>query len=235
MRLVITILAVASLGFAAEKTTSAKDDLDKLLDKQDRAALEQSANSLHAAAAGKPADANAWYSAALAYSYAAEVSMELRDKAGSEKFARAGAKDAELAVNLNQNSAEYHRLLGTLYGQVIPANPLIGALSFGKKAKDELERAIALDPKSPRIWISHGVGFFYLPVNFGGGAENAIKDYRKAISLDPRSFEAYLWMGVAYKKDHQDREAREALQKSLELNPNHVWTKQQLGSLATTQ
>src|SRR5262249_46748988 len=122
-------------------------------------------------------------------------------------------------------------LLGTLYGQIIPANPLIGALSFGKKAKDELERAIALDPKSPRVWISHGVGFFYLPTNFGGGAENAIKDYRKALSIDPKNFEAYLWMGVALKKDHQEKEAREAFQKSLELNPDHAWTKQQLASV----
>jgi len=234
MRWLIPVLMTASLG-VAQNGNSPGDNLDKLLDRQDRASLEQAASSLHTAATAKPADANGWYRAALAYSYAAEVAMEQHDKAGSEKFARAGAKDAEQAVNLNANSAEYHRLLGTLYGQIIPANPLVGAISFGKRAKEELERAIALDPKSPHVWVAHGVGFYYLPTNFGGGAENAIKDYRKAISLDPKSYEAYLWMGVALKKDHQDKEARDAFQKSLELNPDHLWTKQQLAGVPSTQ
>ena len=228
MRWLIFILILTLPGLAAAE----KDPLDKLLDKQDRAALEQQANALHAVAEKTPGDAKAWYRAALAWSYAAEVAMELRDKSGSEKLARTGIRDAEQAVNLQQNSAEYHRLLGTLYGLVIPANPLIGALTFGKKAKDELERAITLDPKSPRVWIAHGVGFFYLPVNLGGGAENAIKDYRKAISLDPNSAEAYLWMGIALKRNHQDKEAKEALQKALQLNPDQVWAKQQLASIS---
>jgi tetratricopeptide (TPR) repeat protein len=226
MRALILCIIFTLPALAAEK-----DNLDKLLDHQDRAGLEQAAGTLHTAAAAKPAEGNGWYRAALAYSYAAEVAMEQRDKNGSEKFARTGAKDAEQAVSLTPNNAEYHRLLGTLYGQVIPANPLIGALSFGKKAKDELEHAIALDPKSPRVWIAHGVGFFYLPVNMGGGAENAIKDYRKALGLDPKSWEAWLWTGVALKKDHQEKEAREAFQKSLDLNPDHVWTRQQLASV----
>ena len=228
MRWLILILVLSPPGFAAAE----RDPLDKLLDKQDRAALEQQAGALHASAEKTPPDARGWYRAALAWSYAAEVAMEMRDKSGSEKYARTGIRDAEQAVNLQQNNAEYHRLLGTLCGQVITATPLIGALTFGKKAKDELERAIALDPRSPRVWIAHGVGFFYLPVNLGGGPENAIKDYRKAISLDPKSAEAYLWMGIALKRNHQDKEAKEALQKALELNPDQVWTKQQLASLS---
>ena len=228
MRWLIFTLLLSSPGFAAAE----KDSLDKLLDKQDRAGLEQAAAGLHTAAEKTPGDATAWYRAGLAYSYAADVAMEMRDKNISEKFARSGIRDAEQAVNLQPNNAEYHRLLGTLCGQVIPANPLIGALTFGKKAKEELERAIALDPKSPRVWIAHGVGFFYLPVNLGGGAENAIKDYRKALSLDPKSAEAYLWMGIALKRNHQDKEAKETLQKALELNPDRVWAKQQLAGIS---
>ena len=56
----------------------------------------------------------------------------------------------------------------------------------------------------------------------------AIQDLRRAIELNPKSAEAYLWLGLALRKTHHNAEAREAFAKSLELNPARVWTKQQL-------
>ena len=47
-----------------------------------------------------------------------------------------------------------------------------------------------MDPKSPRAFVAHGVGYYYLPANFGGGPENAIKDFKQAIALDPKSADA---------------------------------------------
>jgi cytochrome c-type biogenesis protein CcmH/NrfG len=76
--------------------------------------------------------------------------------------------------------------------------------------------------------VAHGVGYYYLPVNFGGGPENAIKDFRQAIALDPKSAEAWLWMGIALKKQQHIAEAREAFSKSLQLDPDRAWTKDQL-------
>lgn len=207
---------------------AAVEDLQKLRDREDRAALDREAASLQQAADRSPNDANAAYRAAIAWSYAAEVAMELRDKSGSERAAEQGVKDAEKAVSLNQGNAEYHRILGTLCGQVIPANPILGALSYGRRAKQELDKAIELDPKSSRAFVAHGVGNYYLPASFGGGPDNAIKDFRRAIELDPKNAEAYLWLGLALRKNHQDAQAREAFEKSLQIDPDRVWTKQQL-------
>ena len=111
---------------------------------------------------------------------------------------------------------------------MIPANPLAGILSYGKRAKDALDKAIEMDPKSAKAFVAHGVGYYYLPANFGGGSDNALKDFRQAIALDPKSAEAYLWMGIAMKKQHQNAQAREALSKSLQLDPDRAWTKDQL-------
>ena len=172
--------------------------------------------------------ANGWYQAAIAYSYVAEVAMEVRDKAGAERAAEAGVADAEKAIELNGKNADYYRLLGTLCGQVIPANPIMGALTYGKRAKEALDKAVEMDPKSSKAFVAHGVGYYYLPVNFGGGPENAIRDFKQAIALDPKSAEAYLWMGIALKKEHQNAKAREALAKSLEIDPDRAWTKDQL-------
>ena len=140
----------------------------------------------------------------------------------------AGAALADKAIDRNGNNAEYYRILGTLCGQIVPANPMKGILIYGKKAKESLDKAVAMDPRSSRAFLAHGVGYYYLPENFGGGPENAIKDFQRAIALDPKSAEAYLWMGIALRKDHQEAKAHEALVKSLALDPERIWTKQQL-------
>ncbi|HEX4135540.1 MAG TPA: tetratricopeptide repeat protein [Bryobacteraceae bacterium] len=224
MRVVGILLAM----FLPAITLIAADDLDKLRDHQDRQALDARAVALHAAAEKTPNDPNGWYRAAIAYSYVGEVALETRDKNGAQRAAEAGAADAEKAIALNGKVADYYRVLGTLCGQVIPANPIAGILSYGKRAKEALDKAIELDPKSPKAFVAHGVGYYYLPANFGGGPENAIKDFRQALALDPKSAEAYLWIGIAMKKQHQNVQAREALNKSLQIDPDRIWTKDQL-------
>jgi len=207
---------------------AAADDLALLRDHQDRAALEARAAALQAAAEKRPGDADGWYRSAVAYSYAAEVAMETGDKKGSSKSAEAGVALADKAIDINPRNAEYYRIMGTLCGQIVPANPMMGILVYGKKAKESLDKAVALDPKSSGAFLAHGVGYYYLPENLGGGPENAIKDFQRAIALDPKSAEAYLWMGIALRKDHQEAKAHEALAKALALDPERVWTKQQL-------
>ncbi|MGH9723359.1 MAG: tetratricopeptide repeat protein [Bryobacteraceae bacterium] len=207
-------------------------ELESARDRQDRAALEKLANDVGAAAAKSPDDANAQYRAALAFSYLAEVTQELRDKGAAKRAAESGIRHAERAIALKPSNGEYHRILGTLCGQVIPANVLAG-LSYGKQAQTEVGKAIELDPKSPRAYVSRGVGNYYLPEAFGGGAANAIRDFQKAIGLDPKSGEAHLWLGLALRKSNRNGEARKAFEKSLQLNPNRVWTKQQLDKTPT--
>ena len=168
------------------------------------------------------------YRLALAYSYGAEVAMELHDKHKSEELAEAGLEPARKAVAANANNAEYHRLLGELCGQVIPANPLLGTLKYGQCARDEIDKAIQLDPKLALAYVSRGVGDYYLPAQMGGGPEVAIKEFDKAVSLDPKLADAYLWKGVALRKMNKDEEARQALERAVQLDPNRIWAKDQL-------
>ena len=221
MRIVSAMLVFPLLCVAA-------DDLALLRDHQDRQALEARAAALQTAAEKRPGDADGWYRGAIAYSYAAEVAMETGDKGGSRRSAEAGVALADKAIDINANNAEYYRVLGTLCGQIVPANPLAGILIYGKKAKEALDKAVAMDPKSSEAFLAHGVGYYYLPENFGGGPDNAIKDFQRAIALDPKSAEAYLWMGIALRKENRNAQAHEALAKALALDPERAWTKQQL-------
>jgi tetratricopeptide (TPR) repeat protein len=180
-----------------------------------------------AAADKQPNDPAAQYKVALAESYSAEVAIELHDKAAAKNAAQAGMDAANKAVSMKADSAEYQRILGTLCGQMVSSSSLAG-LKYGKCALDTVDKAIELDPKSSMAYLSHGVGNYYLPQAFGGGIELAIKDFRKAIDLNPKNADAWLWLGVALRRSNQPAEAQKAFAKSLEINPNRVWARQQL-------
>ena len=229
MRICSCLRAVAALGlFGAFAAASENADLKGARDRQDLAALDHYIAQYQSATKVNPSSADAQYRLALAQSYAAEVTMESHDKRKSEAYAEAGMDPVQKAVELNAGNAEYHRLHGALCGQVIPANPLLGALKYGQCAKDEIDKAISLDNKLALAYVSRGVGNYYLPPSMGGGVDVALKDFDTAITLDPRSDDAYLWKGVTLHKANRDPDARKALEQALKLNPARAWTKQQL-------
>lgn len=211
---IATICAAAPAGIEAAR------------DRQDRAQLQQTVAQLAAAAEKAPNDYAAQHSLAVGCSYLAEVMIEQRERKPARPVAEQGIKAGEKAVALKPAAAESHRVLATLYGQAI--TDVMSGLSYGPKAKSAISKAMELAPKSSMVWVAQGVGNYYLPTALGGGTQNAIASLRKAIELDPKNAEAYLWLGVSLRKENKDAEARQALAKALELNPNRVWVKQQL-------
>ena len=206
---------------------AAAGDLEKARDTQDRAALDKLAALAAAEAQKKPNDAAAQYKLALAESYLAEIAIEQRDKNQARTDSEAGIKVAERVVALKSDVAEYHRLYGTLCGQAVYSLNLLQAMKYGHCAQDEVNKAVQLDPKAAINYVSRGVGYFYLPAGLGGGVELAMKDFQKAIELDPQSSDAHLWLGLALRKENHNAEARHEFQKAAELNPARVWAKQQ--------
>ena len=129
------------------------------------------------------------------------------------------------AVSLKPD-AEHYRILATLYGQAV--TDLMSGLKYGPKAKDAVNKAVEKAPNNAAMYVARGVGNYYLPAQLGGGAPAAIPDFQKAIQLDPKNAEAYLWLGISLRQSNKNAEARQAFTKSLALSPNRVWTKQQL-------
>jgi tetratricopeptide (TPR) repeat protein len=202
----------------------AASELSAARDRQDLAALDAMIARYRQAAQAPDGE----YKLALANSYAAEVALELRDKKKAEAYAQAGIDPAQKAVAASAGNAEYHRLLGEICGQVIPANPIFGALKYGQCARDEIAKALQMDNKLALAYVSRGVGSYYLPPSMGGGLDAALKDFDTAISLDAKLSEAYLWKGVALRKANRNQEARQALEHAAQLNPARLWAKQQL-------
>jgi Flp pilus assembly protein TadD len=217
------MLVLLLAGFLAAVPPS---PLETARDLQDRATLEKLVEEFSAASAKAPNDAEAQYRLALACSYQAEVAIEVHDKKAGQQAAERGIRAGEKAVSLKPDSADYNRVLGTLYGQAIV--DISSGLNYGAKAKEAINRAVEKAPRSAAVYVARGVGNFYLPAMLGGGPKPAMDDFRKAIELDPKNAEAYLWLGVSLHKDNREAEARQAFAKSLELNPRRVWTRQQL-------
>lgn len=220
------LIATCLLLTAAAASLDA--DLTNARNRQDLQALDQIIARAKKAAETDPKSGNAQYQLAQAYSYAAEVAMELHDKKKSEAYAEAGIDPARKAVQGSESNAEYHHLLGEICGQIIPANPFLGALNYGKCAQDEIDKAIELNSKLALAYVSRGVGDFYLPKEMGGGLDLALQNLDKAIAINPNLTEAYIWKGVVLRKANRNAEARQAFERALQLDPQRLWAKQQL-------
>ncbi len=227
MKLTQAVLVLCACAAAVRGTTEISD-LVNARDRQDLPAIERSIQQYQDIEQQNSRSADAHYKLALAYSYGAEVAMELHDKKKSEALAEAGLGPARKAVGEDKSNAEYHRLLGELCGQVIPANPIMGTLKYGQCARGEIQKAIQLDNKLALAYVSRGVGNYYLPSGMGGGLDLALKDFDTAIALNPNLAEAYLWKGIALRKANHDAEARQAFERAVQLEPNRSWAKEQL-------
>jgi tetratricopeptide (TPR) repeat protein len=222
------IPAICILAVITNAGDATLDGLRRARDQQNLSLLDRLIDQYQQTAQSNAASTAAQYRLALANSYAAEVAMELHDKRKAESYAEAGIKPAQRAVEQDDKNPEYHRLLGELCGQVIPANPILGTLKYGNCARDEIHKAIELDSRFALAYVTQGVGDYYLPESMGGGANLALREFDKAISLDSHLAEAYLWKGIVLRKLNRYMEARAALEQALKLDPDRLWAKQEL-------
>lgn len=222
------VLVWGLLACFLASAASFEADLTAARDRQDLNALDAMIAKAKEAAQANANSPRAQYDLALANSYASEVAMELHDKKKAEAYAEAGIDPARRAVEASESSAEYHLLLGQLCGQIIPANPFLGALNYGRCAQDEINKALELNSKLALAYVSRGVGDYYLPKEMGGGPDLALQNLDKAIALDPNLSDAYIWKGVVLRKLNRDPDARLAFEHALRIDPQRLWAKQQL-------
>jgi len=102
-------------------------------------------------------------------------------------------------------SAEAHLLIGTAK---LSVNDPFGA-------RDELARAVELNPKLPGVYSIYGGALRESEDN-----EGALKAYRKALEMDPADFEANLYLGAHMRQEQNYDEALGYLEKALLARPD---------------
>src|SRR5262245_16670407 len=73
---------------------------------------------------------------------------------------------------------ESHALRSGLLGMMIGTNPLRG-MTLGPKSGEQMEKAVALGPNNPRVWLLRGIGAIHTPSMFGGGLDRAEQYLKK--------------------------------------------------------
>ncbi len=133
--------------------------------------------------------------------------------------------------------AETHIMRWLLLAQTISdAGSAMAVMGDMQQEQADAER---LGKDNPRVWLVEGVGTFFTPEQFGGGAAPALEKLQKAAGLFGGDHpargrpawgraEVQAWIGIVQQKLDHAAESRKAYEKALELEPGFNWVKYQL-------
>ena len=149
---------------------------------------------------------------------------------------QSAVEQLEISIERDETSADAHALLSSVYGQIIGARPLMGAV-LGLKSGRAINRAKKLDPDNPRVVLIEAISNWNTPRMWGGSPDKAMEGFERAALLftqeelaDPLlpswgHNETYAWTGIVYMDRGQLRKAREAFEKALEVDPDFGWVR----------
>lgn len=112
------------------------------------------------------------------------------------------------------------------------------AVFLGPKSMKHIDRAVEMNPYNPNVWIEKGNATFHIPKMFRGSFSEAARYFEKAIKYFEFSEEKtkcnwlYLnslaWLAQSYDKAGNVKEAYDAYQKILRIEPDFSWVKNEL-------
>lgn len=120
----------------------------------------------------------------------------------------------------NGDSAEAHLMLGTAK---------IQAADFAG-ARDELAKALALNPDLPGAHV-----LYAHTLQVTGGPEEALKEFKAELALDPYNFDSNLQIGAMLRKDQKYDEAKPYLMRALATRPGDLAVRYQLAAIALSE
>jgi tetratricopeptide (TPR) repeat protein len=142
-------------------------------------------------------------------------------------------------MELQPNFGELDAFYAYMLGFEIALNPE-KAMSLGIQSFQYFGEAFQKSPENPRVHYLKGVSDLFTPVEYGGGADAAIKTLMKSVDLfeneniqDPikpswGKDEAYTFLGMAYVQKGDKDKATEFFTKALEVNPEFMMAKDEL-------
>ncbi len=132
-------------------------------------------------------------------------------------------KYGERAVTLEPQNAIYHLWLGRAYGRKAGASNPLSAAGLAKKAKNEFERAVELDPANVPARIDLAQYYTEAPGFMGGGLDKARAQATQVQASDPGT--AHLIQARVAEKDkrYSDAEAEYKIGIQQAKNPADMW------------
>lgn len=159
----------------------------------------------------------------LFQSWLCEAAEADKDETLVKQAATDGIAAAEKATALNPKSSEAHQLVGDLLGRLIP-HVFGGGIRYGKRAADEMDKAIELDPKNANAYVSRAISYYYTPEAFGGGKDKAFELLRKAVEVDSQADTPHVWLAILLLENHQKQQALREILRARQINSDRVFT-----------
>ena len=144
---------------------------------------------------------------ALAYTGLADASLRMYRQKKDSVWADKALAEAQEAQRLDDNPAEVHFALGSVYS----------ATGKSAEAIAELRRALELAPKSDEGYKRLGDAY-----RASGRQEEAIRAYQKAIELSPYYWFNWNALGSAYFRFGDNQKALESFRHVAELEPSNA-------------
>jgi Tfp pilus assembly protein PilF len=120
----------------------------------------------------------------------------------------------------NGESAEAHLMLGTAK---IEASDFAGA-------RDELAKAVALDPKLPGVHVLYAQA-----LQVTAGPDEARKEFQTELAIDPYDYMSNLQLGAMLRQEQEYDEAKLYLIRALETRPGDLAVRYQLAAIDLSQ
>jgi tetratricopeptide (TPR) repeat protein len=156
-------------------------------------------------------------------SWLCEAAETHKDETLLKRAATDGIAAAEKAAALNPKSSEAHGLVGDLLGRLIP-HVFGGGMRYGKRAADEMDKAIELDPKNTNACVSRAISYYYTPEAFGGSRDKAFDLLKKAVELDPQADTPHVWLAILLLESHQKEQALREILRARQINSDRAFT-----------
>lgn len=146
-------------------------------------------------------------------------------------------KNLEQLLAQNEDWAEAHALMSSLYGLEISVSSSFKTMTLGRKSLKHISKAIALDESSPIVCVQYANSKFHAPKMFGGDTDVAIKYYQKALRLfeqQPNHQQNWMYLealaatGLAYEAIEQYEKSAKTYDKALDIAPHFRWIKEDL-------
>jgi tetratricopeptide (TPR) repeat protein len=178
---------------------------------------------------------DAWLQHYLGFALYREATLVLGRDGGDVADILERAEELLEASARSGTIPESHALRSGALGMMIGSNPIKG-MTLGPQSGEEMEKALAMDPDNPRVWLLRGIGAFNTPAMFGGGLDKAEDYLKRSIAFFAKdkpqhpapswgASEAHAWLGQAYAKQGKLVEARTEYEKALAIEPNDLWVK----------
>ena len=130
----------------------------------------------------------------------------------------AAEEQLERAVELAPDSAEYHFVLGNLYGIQAQNASIFSKLSYAGKVKDEFKKASDLRPRNIRYRMALMSYYLQAPGIAGGSNEKAREQAGEIAKIDP--YEGQMALADVEMGTGNKEKAEQAYRKAIDMRPD---------------